>query len=97
MRRSILRPLFNPGNKVVGINIAIFSTTEAYSGIGFAVPSNIIRKIVSSLIATDSYQHPWLGAFGTDITPDIAQALGLSLSPGRGFLVMDEDEGSPNW
>jgi serine protease Do len=57
---------------------------QAYSGIGFALPSNIIRKIVSSLIATDSYPHAWLGAFGIDIIPDIAEALGLCLSQGRG-------------
>jgi S1-C subfamily serine protease len=47
------------------------------------------------LNATDSYQHTWLGVFGTDITPDIAEALGLSSSQGRGSPVMDEDEGTP--
>jgi serine protease Do len=88
-------PLLNLQGKVAGMNTAIFSTTGAYSGIGFAVPSNIIKKIVPSLIATGSYQHPWLGVFGVDITPDIAKALGLDLNQAKGFLVMNVDEGSP--
>jgi S1-C subfamily serine protease len=88
-------PLLDLEGKVVGMNTAIFSTTGAYSGIGFAVPANIIKKIVPSLIATGSYQHPWLGVFGADITPDIAKALGLDLNQAKGFLVMNVDEGSP--
>ena len=88
-------PLLDLEGKVVGMNTAIFSNTGAYSGIGFAVPSNIITKIVPSLIVTGSYQHPWLGVFGVDITPDIARALGLDLNQAKGFLVMNVDEGSP--
>jgi serine protease Do len=88
-------PLLNRQGKVVGMNTAIFSTTGAYSGIGFAVPSNLIKKIVPSLIATGSYEHPWLGVFGADITPDIAKALGLDLNQAKGFLVMNVDETSP--
>jgi serine protease Do len=88
-------PLLNLQGKVVGMNTAIFSTTGAYSGIGFAVPSNIINKIVPSLIATGSYEHPWLGVFGVDITPDIAKALGLDLNQAKGFLVLNVDDRSP--
>jgi serine protease Do len=88
-------PLLDLEGKVVGMNTAIFSTTGAYSGIGFAVPSNIITKIVPSLIVTGSYQHPWLGMFGVDITPDVAKALGLDLNQAKGFLVMNVDDGSP--
>jgi serine protease Do len=88
-------PLLNLEGKVVGMNTAIYSTTGAYSGIGFAVPSNIIKKIVPSLIGTGSYQHPWLGVFGVDITPDVAKALGLDLNEAKGFLVMKVDNGSP--
>jgi S1-C subfamily serine protease len=88
-------PLLNLQGEVVGMNTAIFSATGAYSGIGFAVPSNIIKKIVPSLISTGSYQHPWLGVFGTDITPDVAKALGLDLNQAKGFLVMNVDDGSP--
>jgi serine protease Do len=88
-------PLLNFDGKVVGMNTAIFSTTGAYSGIGFAIPSNVIKKIVPSLIAIGSYEHPWLGVFGVDITPDIAKALGLDLNQAKGFLVLNVDNRSP--
>jgi S1-C subfamily serine protease len=88
-------PLLNLQGKVVGMNTAIFSAAGAYSGIGFAVPSDIMKKIVPSLISTGSYQHPWLGVFGADITPDVAKALGLDLNQAKGFLVMNVDDGSP--
>ena len=81
--------------QVIGMNTAIFSVTGAYAGIGFAVPSNTITKVVPSLITTGSYQHPWLGLIGIDITPDIAKALGLGLEEAKGFLVIGVNEGSP--
>lgn len=88
-------PLLNMKGQVIGMNTAIFSTTGVYSGVGFAIPSNTIAKVVPSLIATGSYQHPWLGISGVDITPDIARALGLGLEGAKGFLVIGVNEGSP--
>jgi serine protease Do len=88
-------PLLNMKGEVIGMNAAIFSTTGAYAGVGFAVPSNTIKKVVPSLIETGSYQHPWLGLSGVDITPDIANALGLGLQDAKGFLVINVNEGSP--
>jgi serine protease Do len=88
-------PLLNVEGQVIGMNTAIFSATGAYAGIGFAIPSNTITKVVPSLIATGSYQHPWLGMIGVDITPDIAKALGLGLEDAKGFLVIGINEGSP--
>src|ERR671921_925929 len=88
-------PLLNAEGQVIGMNTAIFSATGAYAGIGFAIPSNTITKVVPSLIATGSYQHPWLGVIGVDITPDIAKALGLGLEDAKGFLVIGINEGSP--
>jgi serine protease Do len=88
-------PLLNMKGQVIGMNTAIFSVTGAYAGIGFAVPSNTITKVVPSLITTGSYQHPWLGLIGIDITPDIAKALGLGLEEAKGFLVIGINEGSP--
>jgi serine protease Do len=76
------------------MNTAIFSATGVYAGVGFAIPSDTITKIVPSLIATGSYQHPWLGLIGIDITPDIAAALGLGLDEAKGFLVIGVNEGS---
>ena len=88
-------PLLNMEGQVIGMNTAIFSETGVYAGIGFAIPSNTITKIVPSLITTGSYQHPWLGLIGIDITPDIAEALGLSLEEAKGFLIIGVNEGSP--
>src|SRR5918996_4526418 len=86
-------PLLNIRGEVIGINTAIFSTTGASAGIGFAIPSNTIKKVVPSLIATGSYQHPYIGIAGTDITPEIADVLGLAEA--RGFLVTDVTPASP--
>jgi serine protease Do len=88
-------PLLNMKGQVIGMNTAIFSLTGAYAGVGFAVPSNTITKVVPSLITTGFYQHPWLGLIGIDITPDIAKALGLGLEQAKGFLVTGVNEGSP--
>jgi S1-C subfamily serine protease len=86
-------PLLNMRGEVIGINSAIYSTTGQFAGVGFAIPSNTIAQVVPSLITTGSYQHPWLGVAGRDITPDLADRLGLN-EP-RGFLVMDVVAGSP--
>ena len=88
-------PLLNMKGQVIGMNTAIFSATGVYAGVGFAIPSNTITKVAPSLIATGSYQHPWLGLIGMDITPDIATALGLGLEGAKGFLVIGVNEGSP--
>jgi serine protease Do len=86
-------PLLNMRGEVIGINSAIYSTTGQFAGVGFAIPSNTIAQVVPSLITTGSYQHPWLGVAGRDMTPGIAERLGLD-EP-RGFLVMDVVAGSP--
>jgi S1-C subfamily serine protease len=70
-------PLLNMQGQVIGINTAISSSTGLFSGIGFAVPSNTITRIVPVLIQKGSYAHPWLGISGGSITPDLAQRAGL--------------------
>lgn len=86
-------PLLNMRGEVIGINSAIFSTTGQFAGVGFAVPSNTIAKVAPSLITKGGFSHAWLGVSGTDMTPGIAEALGLK-EP-RGFLVVDVVSGSP--
>jgi S1-C subfamily serine protease len=86
-------PLLNMRGEVIGINSAIYSTTGQFAGVGFAIPSNTLAQVVPSLITTGSYHHPWLGVAGRDMTPGIADRLGLD-EP-RGFLVMDVVAGSP--
>jgi S1-C subfamily serine protease len=71
-------PLLDMYGQVIGMNTAIQSQTGEFSGIGFAVPSNTITKIVPSLIENGKYSHPWLGVSGTGLTPDIARQIGLA-------------------
>ncbi len=70
-------PLLDMNGHVIGINTAIQSGTGEFSGIGFAVPSNTVKRIVPSLIENGKYSHPWLGVSGTSLTPDIAKQIGL--------------------
>ena len=86
-------PLLNMRSQVIGINTAIRSTTGEFAGIGFAVPSNTISKIVPSLIQTGKFQHPWVGISGADMTPGLASA--LKLQEPRGVLVVEVIGGSP--
>ena len=86
-------PLLNMNGEVVGLNTAILSSAQFFSGIGFSIPSDTLRIIVPALIANGTYLHPWVGVAGTDITPEIALALGLEEA--RGFLVTDITPGSP--
>src|SRR5947209_18831367 len=67
-------PLLNMQGQVVGINTAIFSGTgQGFSGIGFAVPSNAIIKVVPTLIGKGTYPHPYLGVKLATLTSDILQ------------------------
>jgi len=86
-------PLLNMNGEVIGINTAIFSATGVYSGVGFAIPSYLIQKVVPSLITTGEYQHPYLGISGTDIDADIAEIMKLQNT--TGFLVIQVTSGSP--
>jgi S1-C subfamily serine protease len=86
-------PLLNLKGEVIGINSAIFSNTGVNAGIGFAVPSNTVKKVVQSIISSGKYLHPYLGVVGMDITPQLAKILGLKES--KGFLITDITPGSP--
>ena len=86
-------PLLNLRAEVVGVNSAIRSSTGEFSGIGFAIPSNTVKRIVPALVNDGVFKHPWLGVSGIDVTPEIADALGLKEA--RGFLVADIVADSP--
>jgi S1-C subfamily serine protease len=86
-------PLLNMKAEVIGINSAIYSKTGEFSGIGFAIPSTTIIRTIPLLITNGSFAHPWLGISGKDMTPEIADAIGLR-EP-RGFLIVDVIPGSP--
>lgn len=87
-------PLLNLRGEVIGINTAIQSNTGEFAGIGFAIPSNTIKKIVPVLIKNGKYEHPWLGISGTSLTPDIIKKLNLPKNY-KGVLVTTVVKDSP--
>lgn len=87
-------PLLNLRGEVVGMNTWILSDTGQFSGIGFAVPSDTVKREIDSLIETGTYQHPWIGIVGREMTPDIAEAMGLDRDT-RGTLVVELSSGGP--
>ena len=88
-------PLLNMRGDIVGINTAIQSTTGEFTGVGFAIPSQTVAKIVPTLISEGEYNHPWIGISGRDIDPDMAKV--LELKDALGFLVITVVEDSPAW
>jgi len=86
-------PLLNLKGEVVGVNTAIASMTGEFAGIGFAIPSNLVKKVVPAIISQGYYPHPWLGISGLDVTPAIAEA--MNLPNATGFLVTEVLKGSP--
>lgn len=86
-------PLLNMRGEIVGINTAIQSTTGEFTGVGFAVPSQTLAKIVPKIIADGKYTHPWIGIAGRDIDPDLAKV--LNLNDAVGFLVITVVDDSP--
>jgi serine protease Do len=71
-------PLVNLQGEVIGINSAIASQTGFYSGYGFAIPINLARRVMDDLIATGKVQRAVLGIAIKPITPEDADAVGLS-------------------
>jgi serine protease Do len=86
-------PLLTTSGEVIGMNTAILSNTGVYAGVGSAIPSDVIKKIVPELISTGTYRQPYIGIAGVDMSPEIADEMGLNGS--RGFLVTEVTSGSP--
>ncbi len=86
-------PLVNIKGELIGINTAIFSKTGGYQGIGFTVPSNMVRIVMDQLIKQGKVTRGWLGITIQELTPEIAQKFGLKQS--EGALVSDVAKGSP--
>ncbi|MBI5043109.1 MAG: DegQ family serine endoprotease [Nitrospirae bacterium] len=93
----------NPGNsggalvnirgEVIGINAAIFSQSGGYQGIGFAVPSNMVKAVMDSLIKSGKVIRGWLGVSIQQLNAELASQFGLKEA--RGALVNDVVKGSP--
>ena len=87
-------PLVDMSGRVIGINTAIYSRTGDSNGIGFAIPSNMVRVVSDSAKAGVGHVRlPWLGVSFQDVTPDIAESLGIDRP--RGALVTDVGPDSP--
>jgi S1-C subfamily serine protease len=87
-------PLLNMKGNVIGMNTAIFSSTGAYSGVGFAIPSESIIRELPSLIKTGTYEHPWLGLAGGKIPTSLVRNMGLSPNS-KGVFVTSVQDGGP--
>ncbi len=93
----------NPGNsggalvnikgELIGINTAIFSTTGGYQGIGFAIPSNMAKVVMESLIKKGKVIRGWLGVTIQPLTPDLIKQ--FNLGDKNGVLIGDVVEDSP--
>jgi serine protease Do len=85
--------LVNARGELIGINTAIFSTTGGYQGIGFAIPSNMAKVVMKSLIEKGKVIRGWFGVSIQAITPELARQ--FQLKEDYGTLVADVIEGSP--
>jgi serine protease Do len=85
--------LVNARGQLVGINTAIYSTSGGYMGIGFAIPSNMVKTIMTSLIKTGKVVRGWLGVSIQRISPELASQ--FNLKGENGSLVSDVMESSP--
>lgn len=94
----------NPGNsggalvdmdgELIGINTAIFSRSGSSSGVGFAVPAAMVRRVVDSAVGgASSVVRPWLGVKGDTVSADIARSLGLDRP--QGLVVSDVYDNGP--
>ena len=86
-------PLFNVEGEVIGINTAIFSQTGGSVGIGFAISSSLAKRVTTQLAEYGTTRRGWLGVFIQEVTPDIAESLGLDEA--MGALVSTVNESSP--
>jgi 2-alkenal reductase len=92
----------HPGNpaallnmcEVIGVNTAIESPVRANSGVGFAVPSNVVKVIIGQLRESGAVSYPWLGIAGGTLSPDAAEELGIPRET-RGVLVSEVTPGGP--
>jgi serine protease Do len=90
-------PLFDQHGEVIGINTAILSPTGGSVGIGFAIPSDMVKRVVDQLVASGKVVRGYLGVSAQEISPQVAQAMGLPSSDptSDGALVAAVSPGSP--
>jgi 2-alkenal reductase len=87
-------PLLDLYGRVIGVNSRIESPIRASSGIGYAIPSNIVRAVVPQLIANGEVQHPWIGISGSEVNGNNAQQFGFN-GEQHGVLISSIVAGGP--
>ena len=85
--------LVNARGELMGINTAIFSTTGGYQGIGFAIPANMAKNIMNSIINQGKVTRGWLGVHIQPLTPELVKQ--FNLKDDKGVLLSDVVEGGP--
>lgn len=85
--------LVNVKGELIGINTAILSTSGGYQGIGLAIPTNMAKSVMDSLIKKGKVVRGWLGVSIQSLTPELAKQ--FEMKEERGVLVADVIEGSP--
>jgi S1-C subfamily serine protease len=91
-------PLLDLQGRVVGVNSQIISPSGAFSGIGFAVSSNTVRRVVPELIARGYFPHPWLGISSLPLnarTAELFREAGMEVPVERGLLILEAVPGGP--
>jgi S1-C subfamily serine protease len=87
-------PLLNLAGEVIGVNAQIASQgTPANAGVGFAIPSNVVRRVAPVLIEQGHYEWPWLGVRGTSVNLALMDA--NSLDQQRGAYIVEVIDGGP--
>jgi serine protease Do len=86
-------PLFNMDGQVIGINTAIFSPSGGSIGIGFSIPSNMAKNTIAQIRQYGHARRGWLGVKIQQVTPEIAESLGLK--DANGAMVAGVTDGGP--
>jgi len=89
-------PLLNIAGEVVGVNAQIETTnfSGGNSGVGFAIPVSIIKRVIPDLIKNGKYVWAWFGVRGTSLTPDIVEAMNLPVN--KGAYIIEVLDGGPS-
>ena len=87
-------PLLNWGGQVIGVNTAILTASQAGSGVGFAVPSNTVRRVVPYLIRDGEFRHSYLGIQGGPLLPAQRETMNLP-ADFNGVMVAFVTPGGP--
>ncbi len=86
-------PLLDSQGRVIGVNTAIRSVSGVNSGVGFAIPVDIVKRVTPELIAYGRYRHTWVGIEGRTISPEMVDAMDLPVE--NGVLISRAVPGGP--